>query len=209
MSTQNLTYELLIGTVLSYTERHDDAFDEKVPWFITLAENRIAADMKQQGFQTVVTGTLPLTGILPKPAFWRETISFQFKDEEDRATGLQLRSLEYAQQYAASEPSGVPRYYADYDAQHFLIVPTPVEEAPFQLVYYARLQPLTSENQTNWMTMNMPQVLLYATLLEGSIWRKEDTEVVKYMQLYKQAKAAILGENMERISDRSQVVTRG
>ena len=79
---QNFTYTELLTLIPQWAERQDSAFADQVPTFISLAENRIAVDMKQQGFQAVVTGTLPLSEVLAKPAFWKETISFYYTNAD-------------------------------------------------------------------------------------------------------------------------------
>ena len=88
----NFTYNQLQDLVPQYAERTDDAFSAQIPTFIALAENRLATDMKQQGFQSVVSGNLPLTASLAKPSFWKETISFYYTDA-DGNTVLDVLSL--------------------------------------------------------------------------------------------------------------------
>ena len=56
MTAQNIDYTKLLTLIPSFFERQDQAFYDELPTFITLAENRIAAACKQQGFRTVVTG---------------------------------------------------------------------------------------------------------------------------------------------------------
>ena len=89
---QNFTYAQLLALIPSYLERKDTAMLDQLPTFISLAENRLAADLKQQGFQSVVKGTLPLTVSVPKPAFWRETISFSYTDANNTPQPILLRN---------------------------------------------------------------------------------------------------------------------
>lgn len=206
---QNFTYDELLALVPSYATRTDDAFLTQIPTFISLAENRLATDMKQQGFQTVVSGTLPLNQSMPKPAFWRETIGFSYVDESGQRQPILLRSYEYCRNYAPTSAPGVPKFYADYNIANFLVVPTPSQEFEFELTYYARLQPLSPANQTNWLTLNMPQALLAAIMLEASIWLRNTAETQKWSGMYQGATSAALQENQERIADRNLVVTKG
>lgn len=213
---QNLTYNQLLTLLPNYLQRPDQAFIDQIPTFISLAENRLATDMKQQGFQTVVTGVLPLVPSMPKPAFWRETISFTIKAPNTevppvvQAKPLYLRPLEYLNNYWPDQTAqDVPRFYADYNVSNFKFAPTPDAAYPFELVYYARLQPLDENNQTNWMTLNVPQALLYACLLEAAIWIKNVTTLANMQAQYDNAKNGILQENQERLGDRNESVTRG
>lgn len=207
---QNLTYNQLVQELPSYLQRQDVAFLAQIPTFISLAENRLATDMKQQGFQSVVTGNLPLLPSMAKPAFWRETISFTFKNAAGESVPLYLRALEYIRNYwPNATTTGTPKFYGDYNVANFIFAPTPDDDYEFELVYYARLQPLDEDNQTNWMTLNVPQALLYACLLEASLWIKSPTSIANWQTQYDNAKGSILRENQERLSDRMTVVTRG
>lgn len=206
MSAQNMTYDQLVASLTSYSVRKDAAFLDSVPRFIMLAENRIATDMKQQGFQTVVTGTLPANNVMAKPSWWRETLSFKFQ-VAGVYQPLNLRSLEYCQNYWP-DPSvvGPPRFYADYNATNFYLCGTPDFQYPFELTYYARLDPLSPEHQENWITLNAPQALLYAAMLEAALWRQNDTEVAKWSAQYQSAAGGQDKEDNERVVDRNVVV---
>ena len=144
----SLTYSSLLTQVPGYLERSDAALTAQLPTLVMLAENRLATDMKQQGFQAVVKGNLAAT--IEKPAFWRETISFNYKDPVTGWQPLRLRALEYLKNYWPVQSStSIPRFYADYNFQNFLIAPSPDSAYEFELAYYARLDPLDDTNQTN------------------------------------------------------------
>ena len=208
-----LTYASLITQIPSYCERSDANFLAQLPSFIMLAENRLATDMKQQGFQAVVSGTFGLGSggaVLAKPAFWRETISFTFKDPVLGWLPLRLRDLGYVKNYwPVMASTGTPRFYADYNVSNFYIAPSPAVAYPFELAYYARLEPLDTTNQTNWLTLNAPQTLLYACMLEAQLWLKNPDKAQFWKGLYDDAKGGVSQENAERLADKSEVVTRG
>jgi hypothetical protein len=208
--SQNFTYNELLALVPSYAERQDAAFIAQVPTFIALAENRLASDMKQQGFQTVVTGTLPTDPVMTKPAFWRETISFTCKPAgTTKDLPVFMRNLEYVKLvYPDTSVVDTPAYYADYNFDHFRIAPTPPANCAFELVFYARLTPLDGANQSSWLTVYAPNALLPAILLEAALWTKSPDKIATWQAQYDAAKASLLSENQERLSDRTQTVTR-
>lgn len=206
---QDFTYTQLLTLLPRYCERFDDAFAEQIPTFIALAENRIATDMKQQGFQSVVSGTLPLVSSMAKPAFWKETISFTYTSATGQRTPLFLRPLEYLRNYWPNASlTDTPRFYADYNATHFLFAPTPSAAFEFELVYYARLQPLSAANDSNWMTLNVPQALLSACMVEACRFIKNAGRQAVWEDAYSSASGAIKSENAERQADRTTVFTR-
>lgn len=210
MSDTNLTYAQILTTLPAYDERDDPAYLSMIPTWINLAENRLATEMKQQGFQAVVNGAFALSNVQAKPTFWRETISFGFS-VGGVYQQLFIRTLEYCRAYwpSTAETTNAPKYYADYNISHFYLAGTPDQAYPFQLVYYARLDPLTASNQENWMTLNVPQALLYAILIESAMWRKDSAMQQSWTQAYASALQGILAENQERIADRGMVVERG
>lgn len=211
---ENLTYVKLVEQILSYCEKVGDSkLTAQIPFLVMLAENRIAADFKQQGFQSVVTGefTVGAEGAtFAKPAFWRETISFTYKHPTEGWRPVRLRALEYLKTFwpvaAVLEP---PRFYADYNATNFFVAPSPNLAYEFELAYYARLQPLDADHEENWLTRNAPQMLLYASLLEANMWLKNADKSAFWAAQYETQKASLLQENAERINDKTQTVTRG
>lgn len=206
---QDFTYTQLLTLLPQYCERFDEAFAAQIPTFIALAENRIATDMKQQGFQSVVTGTLPLTSSMEKPSFWKETISFMYTSASGESTPLFLRPLEYLRNYWPNASlTDTPRFYADYNATHFLFAPTPAAALSFELVYYARLQPLSASNDSNWMTLNVPQALMAACMVEACRFIKNSTRQAVWEEAYSSASNSLKAENSERQADRTTVFTR-
>lgn len=206
---QNFTYSELLALVPSYAVRNDAAFLEKIPTFIVLAENRLATDMKQQGFQTPVTGNFALSETMAKPAFWRETIAFSYTDAQGVRHPILLRGYDYCRNYNPGAESGPPKFYADYNFNNFLITPKPDAAYPFELTYYARLQPLSPSNESNWLTLNMPQALFAAVMVEACVWMKRSDELQKWAAMYEGARQSALGENAERLADRNLVISKG
>lgn len=206
---QQMTYGFLEQEIPSYLERTDPAFIAQIPNFVMLAENRIASNMKQQGFQTVVTGNFNLTPNLVKPTWWRETISFNWTDASGQRHQLYLREYEYLREFwPDTTQTGEPQYYADYNFNNFLLVPTPSAAFDFELVYYARLEPLDDTQQTNWLTVNAPQALLYACLMEASMWCKNWEQAAAWQAQYNQVRGDLLGEDRERIADRNIIAVK-
>ena len=209
-----LTYTALVAQIPGYCERPNDAaLIAQLPFIVMLAENRIATDMKQQGFQSVVKGTFTagaIGAVITKPAFWRETISFAYKDPATGWKQIKIRALEFLKSFWPLQgQTSPPRFYADYNFQNFLIAPSPDGAYDFELAYYARLEPLDEANQTNWLTMNAPQCLLYACILEAQLWLKNTAKAQEWEAHYSSSKAGLMQETAERLADRTEVVTKG
>jgi hypothetical protein len=207
MSTPSwvMTYDSLNSTVLQYLERSDPATVAAIPTFITLCEFEIAEQIKTLGQLNVASATMTADNpILQKPARWRKTVSMTLTT----ATGAQpvlLRKFEYLKNYwpDATETSQ-PLFYSDIDYDNWYLAPTPDQEYEFEVLYYERIEPLSSETQTNWLTRNAPNAMLYGTLLQAMPFLKNDQRQI-FQEKYKEAIAALKTEDTTRVGDRQTI----
>jgi hypothetical protein len=200
-----MTYDNLTSNVLQYLERDDDAVVNQIPTFIMLAEFEIAEMMKSLGQQQVVQSTMQVNNaVIPKPARWRKTVSMNIT-VDGVLQAVNLRKYEYLRNYAPdSTVTGVPLYYADYDYDNWLVAPTPDDSYDFEVLYYERLIPLSSTTQTNWITQNAPNAMLYGTLLQAMPFLKNDQRVI-FQQKYTESVQALTLEDKLRIADRQAI----
>lgn len=200
-----LTYDSLTSSVLQYLERNDDAVIEAIPTFITLCEFEIAQQIKTLGQQQVVDSTMTINNaVIPKPARWRKTVSFNVTGSSGTPSPVYLRKYEYLLNYNTGGTTGLPLYYSDYDYDHWLVSPTPDANYDFQVLFYERLQPLSSTNQTNWLTQNAPNAMLYGTLLQAMPFLKNDQRTI-FQQKYQEAMSVLKTEDQLRIGDRQAI----
>jgi hypothetical protein len=87
-----------------------------------------------------------------------------------------------------------------------MIAPTPDAAYNFEILYYERIQPLDSSNQTNWFTIYAPQALLYGSLVEASMFLKNYDKAAAYGQQFDAIMQTMVVENKLRIADRQAVV---
>ena len=203
-----MTYTSLISDIQSYLERAqptDPDVYAQLPRFVMMAENRLAVELKTLGsIKYVNTNFTPSVATLTKPERWRDTVSIAINTTAGKQY-LLLRNLEFVRSYWPDQTlTGVPQYYADYDYDHWLFCPTPAAGTQLEVAYYEKVQPLDSTNQTNWWTDYVPQILLYACMLEIMIYLKDDERIQAWQAMYDRALAAINGENKERSSDRTE-----
>lgn len=200
-----MTYDSLTSTVLQYLERKDAAVVNSIPTFITLAEFEIAQEIKTLGQLQVVEATM-LTGnpVLAKPARWRKTVSMNVT-VNGKKQPVYLRKYEYLKNYwPDTTQTDVPLYYADTDWDHWYLAPTPADDYQFEVLYYERIAPLSSENQTNWITQNAPNAMLFGTLLQAMPFLKNDQRTI-FQQKYQEALQALKTEDVARVGDRQAV----
>jgi hypothetical protein len=200
------TYDNLVSSVEAYLERTDAATIAYIPTFIMLAEQVLAAELKFLGNINVGSVTLtPTQAVLQKPARWHKTVSMTMIVNGER-TPIFLRKYEYLREYwPSTTATDEPKYYADYDYTHWLIAPTPDAAYSMEVVYYERVQPLDSTNQTNWFTQYAPQAMLYGTLLQAMPFLKNDERMQMWQAQYTQIVTTLKEEDKQRVGDRQAV----
>lgn len=203
-----ITYNSLLTTVADYLERYDIA--DRIPTFIMLAERKVSRILKAQLAQTAVTNTLTENNpVVVKPQRWVETISFTI-ETPDGIVVLKDRSRETIQtMYPVLTDTDVPKYYAEWQENYYYLGPTPDDDYPFELMMYQQPPSLDTMQQTNYLTDNAPDLLLYSTLLEAEGYLKNDER----LPVWKAARDEILSAygllDQRRQSDRQQNTQKG
>ena len=202
-----MTYDSLTYYVLQYLERSDQATINAIPTFITLAEFEIAQEIKTLGQLQVSESTMTVGNpVLAKPARWRKTVSMNITDSTGNRTPVLLRKYEYLTNYWPNNTStSMPLFYSDTDWDHWYLAPTPDKSYSFEVLYYERIAPLSSTNQTNWLTQNAPTAMLFGTLLQAMPFLKNDQRQI-FQQKYLEAIKSLKDEDISRIPDRQAIV---
>lgn len=206
-----MTYSSLFTDIQSYLDRASDTgLTSQIPSFINLGSIRCARELKTLGFKAVyVNSFVTASAVVPKPARWRETISFNIGSGGGNNVRSPLfpRSYEFCRSYwpndTVAESSSPPLYYADYDFNHWLIAPTPYTSIPYEVSVYENPVPLSDINQTNWLSENAPDLILYASLIEAEPFVKNYELIQVWKANFDRALAAQNGEDRMRKSDNS------
>jgi hypothetical protein len=202
-----MTYDSLVENIQSYLERTDTATLEKIPLFIMLAEQVIASEIKFLGNLNVVTSQMTISNpIVQKPARWHKTVSMNVT-QAGKKNPVLLRKYEYLREYWPDDTqTDLPRFYCDYNYDNWLVAPTPDIAYNFEVLYYERVQPLDSTNQTNWFTIYAPQALLYGSLLQAMPFLKNDERMPMWKAEYQAIIQTLKTEDVQRIGDRQATV---
>jgi hypothetical protein len=201
-----MTYDSLTAITLQYLERNDAAVVNAIPTFITLAEFGIAEEIKSLGqLQVVESSLIAGNPNLAKPARWRKTVSMNLTLPSGVRQPILLRKYEYLTNYWQNNTTtGQPLYYSDTDWEHWYLAPTPDQSYTMEVLYYERIAPLSSTNQTNWLTQNAPNAMLFGTLLQAMPFLKNDQRQI-FQQMYTNSMASLKAEDVARVGDRQAV----
>lgn len=205
-----VTFTSLQETLRRYIERGtvaDSTVFSQLPELINMAERNIAIDLNVTGIRQVVSSAMTAgTSVYEKPVGWRRTVSINFGTGTtfDTRTPLFTRSYEYCRNYWPDDSvQGTPKFYSDYSDRYMLITPTPDRAYQFEMIYYARPPLLDDTNQTNWITEEWPQLLIYATLKEVAPFMKEDERMATWDGMYQQRLQAISDDDLKKVVDRN------
>ncbi len=208
---QVMTYSSLLSDLQNYLQRYDATILNQIPRFMMLAQQAVTRDLKILGFREEVTGAfdpgIQTTGLMAKPSDWRKNISFYVSTGAsfNNHSPVLFRGYEFVRTiYPNSTVTGTPRYYADADWNHWLIGPSPnISIAPyFKIPYYGTLVFIDPTSQTNWLTENAPDWLLYRCLLEASGFVKTDERTPAWQAQYDKATQSLLKQEIKGMIDR-------
>jgi hypothetical protein len=214
----NMNYSSLFSDVQNYIERGgsqvtDPTVYNQIPRLINLAERNCMNTLKLQGVTEPLVDPTGLTqgvAVVTKPDRWRSTISMNYGSGTDQNGRVFLfpRSYEYCRSYwpddSVTNSIYPPRFYADYDLLHWLIVPTPYATFPLEALCYMQPVYLDQNNQTNFFTNYTPNMLLYATLLEAAPFLKGDERVQFWQQEFDRQAQLLADTDLQKILDRAE-----
>lgn len=171
---------------------------------IALAEDRLVRDLRVPAFHTVSPAAVLAAGdpLVPVPPDLVAVRFFQWTKPSGEVVLLEFKDMAFVLEYwPTPSATAAPRYYGRYDAGHFYLAPTPPAAHGYRIGYTRRLPPLSESNQTNWMTEEAANALLYACLLEAGAYAIDGQQVQTYTAFYKDAVAALNGEAKRSLRD--------
>lgn len=205
-----MNYNNLIESIQRYVIKgNDTTFASELPRIIDNTERMMARKLKTLiGVKYLTTNLIANNPLFPKPTRWLETLSITI----DGAAGqkqLFKRTFEYITTvYPDSTTTGEPDFYDDFQYDQFFVGKTPDIAYSTLLAYYERPEPLSEENQTNWLTKNVPDLLLKGVLLGASPFLMTDERMQMWQADFIGGMKDLGIEDIERKSDQSQQVRK-
>tara|TARA_R110001592_G_scaffold221886_2_gene476863 strand:- start:108 stop:755 length:648 start_codon:yes stop_codon:yes gene_type:complete len=193
----SFTLATLKTAIQDYTDNSETSFVTNLPNFIKAAEEKIFKSIDLDIFRKNVTSAFTSSdSFLTVPADYLASFSLQITTSGSEDFLLQ-KDVNFIREYApSSSTTGVPKYYARFDEDNFIVAPTPNANYTLQLNYYFRPASLTAgaDSGTTWISTNAPFALLYGSLVEASIFMKSEQDTIQsYNGLY--------GQYLERLKD--------
>jgi len=200
------TYAELLTQVRDYTETDNQVLtDSIISDFIEHAEHRIFRDVELNDNNVYVNGnTAANNRFVRLPGFSSTDPSKPSIDEiatiryvtlyTDTAPRTRFDLVRVDQDFLAEYydtpevgSSAKPRYYANWDMGTIVVAPTPNAVYKFEIGITKKQTGLSSSNTKTWVSVNAPNVILYACLCEAFKFLKAPQDQQVYEQSYNQA----------------------
>ncbi len=177
------TYAQLKSAIQNYADNAETTFVASIPDFIESAEQTILNSIDLQYFRKNVTGVTSGTGTDPYlqvPSDYLASFSLSVLNGTTKEFLLE-KDVNFVQSFNPTSATGVPRYYAYFDINNFILAPTPAAVYTAELHYFYRPNSLTAagENGTTWLSENAPNAMLYGSLIEAYVFMKGEPDVMK------------------------------
>jgi hypothetical protein len=174
----SFTYSGMKTAIQNYMDNSETTFTNTLDTFIKQAENRIFNTIELNVFRKNVTGTAASGNpYLSSPSDFVAPLSLAVLNSDSEYTYLLLKHPSFMRNYVqAAATTGVPKYYGQFDDDTFILSPTPNANLTFELHYLYQPASLTAagDSGTTWISDNTPDLLLYGSLVEASIFLKQD-----------------------------------
>ena len=190
------TFANLKTDIRSYTEVDDTVLTDAICSTITKnAENRIYREADNDDNRFYATSNLTIGNrYVTIPTDLRIIRYAQLTNSNvtpNVHVYLERKDTSFMTEYydTPSTSSGLPKYYANWDAVYWLVAPTPDKAYEITLAYIKQPSSITaSDSTTTYLSNKYQDLLLYATLLEAYGYLKGPQNMVQYyQQSYQQA----------------------
>jgi hypothetical protein len=190
------TYANLKTDLRSYTEVDNTVLTDAICTTITKnAENRIYREADNDDNRFYATSNLTIGNrYVTIPTDLRIIRYAQLTNDNvtpNVHVYLERKDTSFMTEYydTPSTASGLPAYYANWDAQYWLVAPTPDRAYEITLAYIKQPSSITaSDSTTTYLSNKYQDLLLYASLLEAYGYLKGPQNMVQYyQQSYQQA----------------------
>lgn len=167
--------------IQDYTENTETSFVTNLPTFIKNAEQRIFKLVDLEFFRKNATSALSQNDpYLSVPTDYLASFSVSITNNSSKEFLLQ-KDVNFIQEYNPNPATtGVPKYYAYFDVNNFIVSPTPNTNFAVELHYYYKPDSLTagSDSGTTWLSKNASNAMLYGSLVEAYTYMKGEQDMM-------------------------------
>ncbi len=178
----SFTLAQLKTAIQDYVDNSETTFVNHLSDFIKASEERIFKNVDLELFRKNVTSAMTSSDkFVSIPSDYLSSFSLQITTAGSEGFLLQ-KDVNFLQEaFDGSASTGLPRYYAVFDINNFIVAPTPNSNYAIELHYYYRPASLTAgaDSGTTWLSTNAPFALLYGSLVEAYTYMKGEPDIMQ------------------------------
>tara|TARA_R100000315_G_C5209256_1_gene124050 strand:+ start:269 stop:910 length:642 start_codon:yes stop_codon:yes gene_type:complete len=183
------TFTTLKTAIQDYTQNSETTFVNNLTNFISDTEEKILKTVNLPIFRKNVSGTMTSgNAYLSTPSDFLTPFSLAL--DNSGYEYLMFKEVNFIREaYPVSSTTGVPKYYALFDSDSFILGPTPNANFTVELHYVYRPTSITASGDgTSWLGTNAPDALLYGSLVQAYSFMKGEADLISnYTQQYNEA----------------------
>ena len=175
--------------IRDYTEVDSTVFSTGVlNTMIKNAENRIYRDSDSDDNRFYATSNLVIGNrYVTIPTDLRFIRYIQLKDGSGNQVFLEKRDTSFMSEYynTPATQSGLPKYYANWDAEYWVVAPTPDSTYEITMAYTKQPTSLTDSSVSStgtYVSNKYQDLLLYAALVEAYGYLKGPADMLQYYE---------------------------
>jgi len=198
------TFSNLKTDIRNYTEVDSSVLSDSIlTTIVKNAENKIYREVDADDNRFYATSNLQAGNrYVTIPSDLRIIRYAQLTDSNGDQTYLEKRDTSFMAEYynTPSTQSGLPKYYANWDANYWVVAPTPDNTYLITLAYVKQPTSITtSDSATTYVSNKYQDLLLYASLVEAYGYLKGPADMLQYYsQTYDRAMASYSIEQQGR-----------
>ena len=173
------TFTTLKQSIQDYTNNTETSFVNNLDEFIVQTEERILKLVDLPVFRKNVTGELTSSNqYLTIPTDFLAPYSLAI--DNSGYEYLLFKDVSFIREsYPSSSTTGIPKYYAMFNNESFIVAPTPNANLTAELHYRYKPTSITiSSDGTSWLGTNASDCLLYGSLGEAYTFMKGESDVM-------------------------------
>jgi hypothetical protein len=173
-----MNYTTLLASVKDYLETDETTFNSYVDQAIKLTEEDIGRKVQLPMFRKNSTSSFTASNqYLAAPSDFLAPYEFSVVQSNSH-TFLIKKDVSFIREaFPATTTTGVPKYYAMFDHNTFIVGPTPLSGYSTELHYYYKPTSIVSAT-TTWLGDNAENAMLWGTVLHMYVFLKGTPELI-------------------------------
>ena len=195
-----MNYATLSQLLQDYTQNYSSEFVAAIPEIVKLAEDRIYQSVQIPSLKKNATSSF-LVGnkYLAQPADFLAAYTMAVKNASGEYIYMLEKEVGFINEaYPNPSLTGIPRYYAIFTDDTFVVSPTPNANLQVELHYFYEPESIVTAG-TSWLGDNVESVLFYGCMVEAYTYMKGENDLIAlYKGRYDESigRLKMLGEGM-------------